>query len=78
MAEAPIIPPLLLTPREAATALAISERTLWTLTKSGALPAVRLGRSVRYSVDALREHIAQLQSPQTPAASRSHRLTAES
>lgn len=43
--------PLLMTTREAARALAVSARTLWTLTKAGALPAVRIGRSVRYAVD---------------------------
>ena len=39
---------LLLTPCEAAAALAISERTLWTRTANGEIPCVRLGRSVRY------------------------------
>jgi excisionase family DNA binding protein len=39
---------LLLTAREAAHALAISTRLLWTLTNCGKLPAVRLGRCVRY------------------------------
>ena len=38
----------LLTVREAADVLRVSERTLWTLTHSGELPAVRVGRSVRY------------------------------
>jgi excisionase family DNA binding protein len=40
---------LLLTPREAAGALAISEGTLSTRTAKGEIPCVRLGRSVRYS-----------------------------
>ena len=39
---------LLLTPRDAAKALSISERTLWSLTQRGDVPVVRLGRSVRY------------------------------
>jgi excisionase family DNA binding protein len=39
---------LLLTARDAAFALAISERTLWSLTRLGLIPVVRLGRSVRY------------------------------
>lgn len=39
---------LLITSREAATLLSISERTLWTLTNKGDLPCVRIGRSVRY------------------------------
>jgi len=38
----------LLTAREAAAELTISERTLWTLTKTGEIPSVRIRRSVRY------------------------------
>ena len=34
--------------KEAAAYLAISERTLWTLTQEGQIPAVRIKRSVRY------------------------------
>jgi excisionase family DNA binding protein len=49
--------PLLVSPRQAARMLAISERTLATYTKSGILPVVRLGHSVRYSPDDLREWI---------------------
>lgn len=51
-------PKLLLTPREAAAALSISERSLWGLTNQGLLRCVRIGRSVRYAVDDLREFIA--------------------
>jgi excisionase family DNA binding protein len=40
--------PLVLSPRQAAHVLAISERTLWTLTHRGDIPAVRIGRAVRY------------------------------
>jgi excisionase family DNA binding protein len=40
----------LLRPREAAQWLKISERTLWSLTQRGELPAVRIGRSVRYDL----------------------------
>ena len=39
---------ILLNSREAARLLCISERTLWTMMKSGSLPHVRIGRSVRY------------------------------
>lgn len=54
IAPAPHPEPLLLTPRDAAQALAVSERTLWGLTAPrGPLPAVRIGRAVRYSRDAL-------------------------
>ena len=49
---------LLLTPPEAAKALAISERTLWGLTTPrGPIPCVRINRSVRYSGDDLRDFI---------------------
>lgn len=40
--------PALLTAREAAKLLAVCEKTLWALTKSGEIPVVRIGRSVRY------------------------------
>jgi excisionase family DNA binding protein len=40
---------LLLKGPEAALALAVSPRTLWSLTKSGSIPCVRIGRAVRYS-----------------------------
>jgi excisionase family DNA binding protein len=50
---------LLLTVREAAQALSVSERTLWALTAPrGPIRSVRLGRSVRYSADSLRDWIA--------------------
>ena len=52
------IPHLLLTGREAATALSVSERTLWSLTSPrGPIPCLRLGRSVRYSLADLRAWI---------------------
>ena len=45
---------LLLTPRDAAAALAISERTLWSFTAPrGPIPCVRIGRAVRYPVTSL-------------------------
>ena len=53
------IDPLLLSPRQASRALAISERTLFTLTKAGAVPHIRIGKLVRYSVDGLRKYIEQ-------------------
>ena len=49
--------PLLLTPRQAAKTLSICERTLYGLTKSGQLPALKIGRSVRYAVEDLRAWI---------------------
>jgi hypothetical protein len=54
---------LLLTAREAATALAVSERTLWTLTQPrGPIPSLKLpgrgtARSIRYYVCDLEEWI---------------------
>ncbi len=51
--------PLLVSPREAARMLSLSERTLWSLTASGNLPRIKLGRLVRYSIDDLRQFIDQ-------------------
>lgn len=45
--------PILLRPAETARLLAISPRKLWELTNQGALPALRIGRCLRYSRDAL-------------------------
>lgn len=47
----------LLRPREAAEWLKISERTLWTLNQRGELPAVRIGRNVRYDLADLIEFV---------------------
>lgn len=57
--EKPETPRLLLTSREAAVALSISERKLWELTNCGVIKVVRIGRSVRYSCSALEEFIAE-------------------
>ena len=40
---------------DAARALGVSERTLWTMTRAGEIPHVRLGRVIVYPVDELRE-----------------------
>ncbi len=45
-----IVGPVLLTPRDAARLLAISERTLWGLTQRREIRSVRIGRSVRYAM----------------------------
>jgi excisionase family DNA binding protein len=66
------IPPtvlLLLTPPEAAKALAMSVRSLWSYTAAGAIQSVRLGRSVRYSITALERFIAEREAATNPAAS---------
>lgn len=49
----------LLTSREAAAMLGISERTLWTLKDQGEIPHIKIGRSVRYSVTDLNAWINQ-------------------
>jgi excisionase family DNA binding protein len=51
---------LLVSPREAARVLAISERTLWQLTHDGAVRCVRIGRAVRYDPRDLAEYISRL------------------
>ena len=53
------IPRLLLRPDEAAAACGLSPRALWKLTRDGAIPAVRLGKLVRYAPDALRRAFAE-------------------
>jgi hypothetical protein len=56
----PPAPPfrLLLTARQAAESLSICEKTLWSITMPrGPLRAVKIGRSVRYSIQDLREFI---------------------
>ena len=50
---------MLLTAREAAKALALSDRKLWGLTKSRAIPCVRIGRAVRYDPTDLRKFVEQ-------------------
>jgi excisionase family DNA binding protein len=50
-------PALLLTPKQAAEALAISPRKLWGMTASREIPHVRLGRSVRYVPSDLQNYI---------------------
>ncbi len=52
-------PKLLLSPREAARALGISERTLWTITQSREVPSLRIGRLVKYRPEALAAWLAE-------------------
>lgn len=61
--------PLLITPKDAAPLLAISPRQLATLTKSGAIPSRKIGRSRRYSLDELRAWLAA-GSPTAPTGRR--------
>ncbi|MBM3995696.1 MAG: helix-turn-helix domain-containing protein [Planctomycetes bacterium] len=53
---APIVR-LLLTPKEAAAALGISPRLLWSKTKIGEIPCIQIGKAVRYSPAALQAWI---------------------
>ncbi|WP_068263079.1 helix-turn-helix domain-containing protein [Rubripirellula obstinata] len=51
--------PQLLKESEAARWLNIGKRKLWSLRASGAIPIVRIGRSVRFDVDDLRDYVAK-------------------
>ena len=44
------VPCLALRPREAAKALGIGQRLLWTMTNTGEVPSVKLGRAVVYPI----------------------------
>ena len=58
------VPPILLNLKDAARALAVSDRSLWEWTKAGKVPHVRLGRRVLYSPDDLRRWVeGQRQGP---------------
>ena len=52
-------PPLLMNVKEATNALAICERKLFEMTKSGEIPHLRIGRSVRYPVADVLERITR-------------------
>jgi excisionase family DNA binding protein len=53
--------PELVDTREAARRLGISARTLWSLTATGELSAVRIGRAVRYRPETLRQFAARME-----------------
>lgn len=55
---APRPEPLLLRPAEAARFLAISPRKLWELTNCREVPAIRIGRALRYPTEDLRAWVA--------------------
>ncbi len=67
MSEQPPAPPtyigepprLALRPKEAARAMGISERLLWTWTNAGEIPHVRMGKAIIYPVHVLREWLAK-------------------
>ncbi len=48
--------------RDVARFTRLSERTVFTLTQDGTIPAVRLGRSVRYRPAAVMEALRKLES----------------
>ena len=56
---------LALRPKQAAMALGISERLLWSLTNRGEIPHVRLGKAVVYPVTQLREWLDNQSKPKT-------------
>lgn len=57
-ANAPIVPHLLLTARDAARTLAVCEKTLWSWTQPrGPIPVVKIGRAVRYDVRDLQRFV---------------------
>jgi excisionase family DNA binding protein len=49
---------LALRPQEAAKALGIGTRLLWSLTNQGLVPHVRCGKAILYPVEQLREWLA--------------------
>jgi len=55
--------PFALRPREAAKALGVSERTLWTWTRQRAIPHVRRGKTILYPVDMLRRWLDEQTKP---------------
>ncbi len=57
---------LLVSPKDAAKMMCISERTLWTLTDTGKLPCVKFGKIKRYSVTDINQFIESQTSRSTP------------
>ncbi len=47
----------LLTYKDVAKLLRVSERTVWTLVKEGKLKACRIGRLVRFTLESVREYL---------------------
>ena len=61
---------LLLRPREAAEAIGLARSTTYALIRSGEIPSIIVGRSVRVPVESLRQWIeAHVVSKQAPAES---------
>lgn len=53
------VPRLALRPREAARALGVCEKTLWSLTRAGRVPHLRIGTAVIYPVADLERWLAE-------------------
>lgn len=63
---------LLIDRKATARLLSLGDRTLWSLTRCGAIPARKIGRSVRYSPDELQAWI-RLGCPTKPGSAESVR-----
>ena len=59
--------PLLINATKAAEMLGISPRSLFTLTRTGTIPHVRLGRRVMYSLQCLHEAVTEVTTKLDPA-----------
>ncbi len=58
-AVTPELPRLALRPKEAAKALGIGERLLWSMTNQGLIPHLRLGKATVYPVAELERWLAE-------------------
>ncbi len=58
-APVPELPRLALRPKEAAKALGIGERLLWSMTNQGLIPHLRLGKAIVYPVAELERWLAE-------------------
>ena len=64
----PAVEPLLVDALVAARMLSISPRTLWSLSRSGVIPVVRLGKRTLYRPAALAAAIAELERSAAPSS----------
>jgi len=55
----PAVEPLAYRPKQAALALGVCEKTLWTLTQRGEVPHVKTGKVVLYPVSLLRRWLEE-------------------
>jgi excisionase family DNA binding protein len=62
VSSAAAVEPLLIDSREAARLLCVSESTLTRLTRAGSLPAIQIGRAVRFDLADLRAWIERSKS----------------